>query len=374
MAEVVGGVFLCYRRDDSRGSAGRLYGDLRSKLDPNPIFRDLDAIEAGADFAVEISKTVEQCDAFIALIGTGWIVATDAHGGRRLDNPRDMVRLEIAAALAAGTTVIPVLVEDAAMPAEEDLPEPLRPLAARNALPISDLRWDYDVQRLVSRLQRLLARKAGQDGVPGLPRTSPAPPAAPASLPPPAPAASVAAPAPLRGLRTRFAPVTGAFVAGIVVVLLVLAKLGTFGTNDQRAASQPGSAPASLATVSPTTAGTATTPTARPPVKPAEGSDVKITKNDGSTLTVRLDTLILRFCGHSGIDLVSGQSVPFTNMLSMTIKHGGRSPIGTITLISGQQVEEVLKCTDSDSFFEGENPVGSINVKFTDVKELDFRQ
>src|SRR5262245_55839520 len=35
------------------------------------------------------------------------------------------------------------------MPASEDLPENLRPLARRNAIEVSDSRWDTDVERLI---------------------------------------------------------------------------------------------------------------------------------------------------------------------------------------------------------------------------------
>ena len=53
--------------------------------------------------------------------GPGWLTAADANGKRRIDDPRDAVRKEVASALKSGTRVIPVLVGDARLPAEEDL-------------------------------------------------------------------------------------------------------------------------------------------------------------------------------------------------------------------------------------------------------------
>jgi hypothetical protein len=83
-------------------------------------------------------------------------------GGSRIADPSDFVRLEVETALrAADVTVIPVLVEGARMPAPEQLPEELRPLARRNAIELSDLRWRYDCQRLMTALDDLLGEQAG---------------------------------------------------------------------------------------------------------------------------------------------------------------------------------------------------------------------
>jgi Ca2+-binding RTX toxin-like protein len=57
-----------------------------------------------------------------------------------------------------------VLVGGALMPKPEDLPEHIRPLSRREALELSDQRWDYDVGRLADRLQEIvpaMARAAG---------------------------------------------------------------------------------------------------------------------------------------------------------------------------------------------------------------------
>jgi hypothetical protein len=54
---------------------------------------------------------------------------SDAHGQRRLENPSHFVRIEVEAALARNIPVIPVLVQNAAMPQLRDLPASLAPLA-----------------------------------------------------------------------------------------------------------------------------------------------------------------------------------------------------------------------------------------------------
>ena len=95
---------------------------------------DINTIEPVLDFVEVIEQAVGQCDALIALIGKQWLTLTDDAGRRRLDNPGDFVRLEIAAALARNIRVIPVLVEGALMPRSTDLPDALKLLAWRNAM------------------------------------------------------------------------------------------------------------------------------------------------------------------------------------------------------------------------------------------------
>ena len=85
----------------------------------------MDTIEPGVDFAEEIFRAVAACKVLLAIIGPTWLTAADERGRRRLDDPDDIVRLEIEAALARGVRVIPILVEGAVMPAREDLPESL---------------------------------------------------------------------------------------------------------------------------------------------------------------------------------------------------------------------------------------------------------
>jgi hypothetical protein len=96
---------------------------------------DVDAIEPGVDFAEEIFRAAAACTVLLAIIGPAWLTAADEHGHRRLDDPDDLVRLEIEAALTRGIRIIPILVEGAVMPAGDDLPGSLAAFARRNALP-----------------------------------------------------------------------------------------------------------------------------------------------------------------------------------------------------------------------------------------------
>ena len=84
----------------------------------------------------------------IALIGDEWLTAADENGNRRLDNPKDFVRIEISTALKRGIRVIPVLVTDAVMPKARDLPNELVPLTERNALEIRHGSFDAGIEKL----------------------------------------------------------------------------------------------------------------------------------------------------------------------------------------------------------------------------------
>jgi len=148
-------VFVSYRREDSAGYAGRLHESLERRLGEGEVFRDVDALQPGQDFVDAIADRLRACRACLVLIGRDWLNATDGSGRRRLEQDGDYVRLEIAAALARpDVAVIPVLVEGAAMPPAEALPESIRALARRHATSLRDEAWDSDVDRLASAVRR----------------------------------------------------------------------------------------------------------------------------------------------------------------------------------------------------------------------------
>lgn len=148
-------IFISYRRDDSAGYAGRLADNLAARFGSDEVFQDIEAIRAGDDFVRAIDTAIGACRVVIVLIGDGWLDAVDGQGRRRLDDPHDFVRAEVAAALQRGVPTIPVLIEGARMPASEALPQPLRALARIQALELSDSRWDYDVAQLVAAIERV---------------------------------------------------------------------------------------------------------------------------------------------------------------------------------------------------------------------------
>jgi hypothetical protein len=142
-------VFISYRRDDAAGYAGRLEEDLERRLGRGKVFRDVQDIPPGEDFVATIRKRLADAHTVLVLIGPRW-AGGEVPGQRRIDDERDFVRLEVQVALESGARVVPLVLPGATMPAEDVLPEPLKALARRNALPISDPNWDADITRLVA--------------------------------------------------------------------------------------------------------------------------------------------------------------------------------------------------------------------------------
>jgi hypothetical protein len=156
-----GHIFINYRRDDSSASAGRLYDRLSSHFSANQVFFDIDNLPLGVDFADVIEENVGSCDVLIAVIGRRWISSHEG-GKRRLDNPDDFVRIEIATALKRNIRVIPVLVDGATMPPARELPDDLKPLVRRNALELSHKRFSADLERLIGALERALEKTTAE--------------------------------------------------------------------------------------------------------------------------------------------------------------------------------------------------------------------
>ncbi len=166
------GIFISYRREESAGHAGRIYDRLRERFGRDRVFMDVSAIEPGVDFVEAIDRAVGSCAVLLVIIGRRWLDCTDTAGQRRLDDPRDFIRLEVGTALRRNIRVIPVLVQDAAMPVEAGLPDDLKLLARRNAIEINDTHWDSDLAQLVETLGRVLGEAAAPAGGTG---TGPAP-------------------------------------------------------------------------------------------------------------------------------------------------------------------------------------------------------
>jgi hypothetical protein len=102
------------------------------------------------------------------LIGQSWLDARNSQGLRRLDDPSDFVRMELASALSRDIPVVPLLVRGASMPSADHLPDDLKDLAYRNAVEITHARWKSDVGVLIGALSVYVQ--------PGAPVVSPATP------------------------------------------------------------------------------------------------------------------------------------------------------------------------------------------------------
>lgn len=154
----MGGIFISYRREDSADISGRIYDRLKDRFGRDKVFKDSYNIPAGEDYHAVIVAALSQVDVVLVVIGPSWL--TSSRGGRvtRLQEPDDVLRIEVETALSsADALVIPVLVGGARMPTERELPASIRELASRNARPVrSDPDFDRDTALLSDEIARVV--------------------------------------------------------------------------------------------------------------------------------------------------------------------------------------------------------------------------
>ncbi|WP_228288014.1 toll/interleukin-1 receptor domain-containing protein [Thiothrix subterranea] len=125
-----------------------IYEQLKRALGDNAVFMDVDDIPHGEDFVVHLDKVLTKANTVLVMIGEQWLNAANANG-RRLDDPNDFVRMEIAKALQRNIRVIPVLLKNAQMPTAAALPETLQTLSRKNGIRIYDDQFEASIQRLL---------------------------------------------------------------------------------------------------------------------------------------------------------------------------------------------------------------------------------
>src|SRR5580658_2896207 len=153
-------IIVSYRRSDSQAVAGRIVDRLISHFGADAVFMDVDNIPFGIDFRDYIHSVFAKAAVLIAIVGPGWLgEATDKH--RRIDDEDDPVRVELETALKQKLLVIPVLIDNVAMPKASTLPESLRGFSFLNAAPV-DAGRDFrpHVDRLIRSIETVLGTES----------------------------------------------------------------------------------------------------------------------------------------------------------------------------------------------------------------------
>lgn len=149
-------IFVSYRREDASADARSIYQALRAAFGRHRLFIDVDTIERGRDFRQVLEQNLAACKVLVAVIGRRWLDARDDTGARRLDDPGDFVRMELARALAKDVVVIPVLVDGAVLPDPAELPPDIRDLAYRQAALVRHESFRQDMAALEQDIGRNL--------------------------------------------------------------------------------------------------------------------------------------------------------------------------------------------------------------------------
>lgn len=156
-------IFLSYRRDDSAFQTTAIHEKLVEVFGAGAVFMDVDNIPAGRDFRSHLQLAIAGCDVCLAVIGEQWLSACDEQGQRRLEDPRDFVRIELEAALARGIPVIPLLVGKIGVPPVASLPESLAELSYRHAVSIRPGRdFRNDTKLLIEQIAAVPGQQTGK--------------------------------------------------------------------------------------------------------------------------------------------------------------------------------------------------------------------
>ena len=147
-------IFISYRRKDSDVWADRLARELRQHFN-GCVFLDIRAIAPGLPWRKVLDDALDNCAALLVVIGNVWLNAADSEGRRRLDDPDDTLRWEIAGALRHGVRVFPLLVDGATMPMAQHLPDELKDLVGLQGQELTVKHWDEDVAKLVAILKQV---------------------------------------------------------------------------------------------------------------------------------------------------------------------------------------------------------------------------
>ncbi|MEY2497272.1 MAG: hypothetical protein QOD12_828 [Verrucomicrobiota bacterium] len=149
-------IAISYRRQDSNPVAGRLYDRLQAEFGKGAVFMDFDSIPYGVDFREHIKSTLRRAKVIVAIIGPDWVGAKDK-SDRRIDDPSDFVRLEIASALESNIPIIPVLINNTPMPDARSLPPELEALAFRNGLALdTGIDFHHHADRLIAGIHKVV--------------------------------------------------------------------------------------------------------------------------------------------------------------------------------------------------------------------------
>ena len=146
-------IFMCYRRSNKE-LARSIYDRLAAEFGAKAVFMDFDDVGGGREWKKRVVEALEGKPIVVTLITTVW---NSRRGGRpRLLDENDHVRFELREALERELIVIPVLYDQALWPKEEQLPSELHPILRFQKVPMSQDRWEYDINELVKALRDLL--------------------------------------------------------------------------------------------------------------------------------------------------------------------------------------------------------------------------
>jgi hypothetical protein len=104
------------------------------------VFVDTTTIHGGDRYLSSIHRAVSDCDLFVAVIGEKWLEILREKTARAKDDEdaeRDVLVLEVRAALDLDKEILPLLVDGATLPKKGDLPESIQELPSVNKIQVA---------------------------------------------------------------------------------------------------------------------------------------------------------------------------------------------------------------------------------------------
>lgn len=155
-------IFISYRSADGAKDASRLADDLGRVFGADHVFLDRQDLRGGSSWRQEIERAIGHRPIVLLLVTPGFAGARHADGRLRIDDIDDPVRMEIQSAIDAGAVLMPLRVDGTPMPSADSLPEPLRLITERHALPLRTDDWArLDLPRIVADIERLGVPRSG---------------------------------------------------------------------------------------------------------------------------------------------------------------------------------------------------------------------
>ena len=151
---MTGGIFISYRRQDSKSDARSICQRLEKTFGRGRVFIDVDSIRPGEDFQSVLENDLDKCNIMIVVIGPRWLELLRSSGPTDSQTSQDYVSMEIASALKRKLPIFPVLVDGATMPDAKDLPDDLKQLSFRQALSIRHDSFPRDMSGLEQELRQ----------------------------------------------------------------------------------------------------------------------------------------------------------------------------------------------------------------------------
>jgi formylglycine-generating enzyme required for sulfatase activity len=163
-------IFISYRRaeDDKSYIVGTIHEKIAQVFGKENVFRDTYDIGGGADWRDVLDREINSCKVMLVIIGPDWANLAYPNGEKRLFDPKDVTRWEIATGLRRSReesiTLIPILVTGARLPKAEELPEDLHALLEKNVIHLRNYPdLDSDMEKLIYDIRR--SRGYGEEDI-----------------------------------------------------------------------------------------------------------------------------------------------------------------------------------------------------------------